>query len=144
MLLVLLVYIGVFAFLPSLTPATALGLHFAHALAWTLFHSAGLGLALRAQSEHKALVRHFLKHYHYPRGDGGRGAVLEAFTNWKAIYNLSMTMTFGAPSVPCALGRALIKRADSVLYLPDVEDILLPTQLDGWGRPPPTHSRCGA
>lgn len=81
---------------------------------------------LRAQSEGKFLVRHFLKHYHYPtsgagragkyvdgkegryaqgregrhghgRDDGaGEGAVREAFMNWKVVYNLSMCMTYGA------------------------------------------------
>ncbi|KAI0028570.1 phospholipid methyltransferase-domain-containing protein [Vararia minispora EC-137] len=93
MLLLALVYV-VFMTLPSLSHNTVLGLHFAHAVFWTLFHSVGLGLLLQAQSDRKFLVRHFLKHYHYPHGDGGRGAVLEAFTNWKVIYNLSMTMTF--------------------------------------------------
>ena len=70
-------------------------LHFIHALTWCLLHSFGLGLLLRSQSESKFMVRHFLKHYHYPRNDGGKGAVLEAFSNWKSIYNLSMCMTYG-------------------------------------------------
>lgn len=70
------------------------GLHFAHALAWMLFHTLGLGLVLKAQSSRKFLVHHFLKHYHYPARDGSRGAVREAFASWKAVYNLSMCMSY--------------------------------------------------
>ncbi|KAI9452303.1 phosphatidylethanolamine N-methyltransferase [Lactarius psammicola] len=73
---------------------TSAGLHFAHALAWMLFHTLGLGLVLQAQSSRKFLVRHFLKHYHYPARDGSRGAVREAFASWKAVYNLSMCMSY--------------------------------------------------
>ncbi|KAH9922238.1 phosphatidylethanolamine N-methyltransferase [Fomitopsis serialis] len=80
--------------LPSLSPRGVLVLHFVHALTWCLMHSFGLGLLLRAQSQRKFLVRHFLKHYHYPAHDHGRGAVIEAFTNWKSMYNLSMCMTY--------------------------------------------------
>lgn len=79
-----------------------LSLHFAHALTWCLFHSFGLGLLLQAQSERKFLVRHFLKHYHYPRNDNGKGAVIEAFANWKSIYNMSMCMTYGECLVGCS------------------------------------------
>lgn len=75
---------------------TSAGLHFAHALAWMLFHTLGLGLVLQEQSARKFLVRHFLKHYHYPARDGSRGAVREAFASWKAVYNLSMCMSYGA------------------------------------------------
>jgi|SRR6267142_375341 len=78
---------------------TGAGLHFGHALAWTLFHTLGLGLVLHAQSTRKFLVMHFLKHYHYPSGDLRRGAVREAFASWKAVYNLSMCMSYG----PCSL-----------------------------------------
>ncbi|OSD06666.1 phosphatidylethanolamine N-methyltransferase [Trametes coccinea BRFM310] len=81
-------------FLPSLSSPAVLTLHFIHALAWCLFHSFGLGLLLRAQSQSKFLVRHYLKHYHYPQNDRGQGAIQEAFQNWKAIYNLSMAMTY--------------------------------------------------
>ncbi|KAH8988335.1 phosphatidylethanolamine N-methyltransferase [Lactarius akahatsu] len=73
---------------------TSAGLHFAHSLAWMLFHTLGLGLVLQAQSSRKFLVRHFLKHYHYPARDGSRGAVREAFASWKAVYNLSMCMSY--------------------------------------------------
>ncbi|KAI0742935.1 phosphatidylethanolamine N-methyltransferase [Daedaleopsis nitida] len=78
----------------TLLPTGSLTLHFCHALAWCLFHSVGLGLLLRAQSQGKFLVRHYLKHYHYPQHDRGQGAVHEAFQNWKTIYNLSMCMTY--------------------------------------------------
>ncbi|KAI0331371.1 phosphatidylethanolamine N-methyltransferase [Cubamyces sp. BRFM 1775] len=93
-LVLLMAYALAFAFLPSLSRSSALTLHFGHALAWCLFHTVGLGLLLRAQSQSKFMVRHYLKHYHYPRNDRGQGAVQEAFQNWKAIYNLSMGMTY--------------------------------------------------
>ena len=79
----------------AIFPTSSLTLHFVHALAWSLFHEFGLGLLLRAQSQNKFLVRHYLKHYHYPQGDNGKGAVQEAFSNWKSVYNLSMCMTYG-------------------------------------------------
>ncbi len=90
-----------------------------HALAWRAFHSFALGLALKKQSERRWIVRHFIKHYHYERdGDvslsrfgpffslqvaqsclhsGDTQAVRDAFDNWKAIYNLSLCMTYGEP-----------------------------------------------
>ncbi|EPQ55966.1 hypothetical protein GLOTRDRAFT_76181 [Gloeophyllum trabeum ATCC 11539] len=95
-LVLLLFYMVVSAALPPLSVGATRGLYFAHALCWVLFHSVGLGLLLRAQSQHKFLVRHFMKHYHYPHDDRGDGAVVEAFANWKAIYNLSLCMTYGA------------------------------------------------
>lgn len=88
-------YVLISAFIPSLSHKAALSLYFAHAFAWCIFHSFGLGLLLRAQSERKFLVRHFVKHYHYPRNDNGKGALYDAFSNWKAIYNMSMCMTYG-------------------------------------------------
>ncbi|KAI0062970.1 hypothetical protein BV25DRAFT_1907416 [Artomyces pyxidatus] len=94
MLLLVMFYPLVSVFLPRLSPRGTLTLHFMHALSWGLFHCFGLGFILQAQSEKKFLVRHYLKHYHYPQRDGGKGAVQEAFANWKAIYNLSMCMTF--------------------------------------------------
>ncbi|KAI0633043.1 phosphatidylethanolamine N-methyltransferase [Trametes polyzona] len=95
-LVLIMTYALAFAFIPSLSPGVALALHGAHALAWCLFHSFGLGLLLRAQSQSKFLVRHYLKHYHYPQNDRGEGAVQEAFQNWKVIYNLSTTMTYAS------------------------------------------------
>lgn len=54
---------------------TSAELHFRLALAWTVFHTLWLGLALHAQSTCKFLVRHFLQHYHYPARDLRCGAV---------------------------------------------------------------------
>ena len=64
---------------------------FAHALLWRVFHSFGLGHALRAQSEHQWLVRHFVKHYHYA---SEREAIVDAFANWKVVYNASLVLTY--------------------------------------------------
>ncbi len=94
----MLVLIMFYAFVWMLTPKNlsnkaVLTLHFVHALTWCIVHFFGLGLLLHAQSRSKFLVRHYVKNYHYP--DGGKGAVVEAFTNWKAIYNMSMCMTYG-------------------------------------------------
>lgn len=87
-----------YALLTSVLPThllTSAGLHFVHALAWTVFHTLCLGFVLQAQSAHKFLVRHFLKHYHYPARNLKRGAVREAFASWKVVYNLSMCMSYG-------------------------------------------------
>ncbi|KAF8192821.1 phosphatidylethanolamine N-methyltransferase [Mycena galopus ATCC 62051] len=93
-LVLVLTYSVVISLLPVVSARTALNLHFAHALAWCLFHCFGLGLLLRAQGQSKFLVRHFLKNYHYSASDGDRGAIVEAFANWKAIYNLSLCMSY--------------------------------------------------
>ncbi|KAJ6578767.1 phosphatidylethanolamine N-methyltransferase [Mycena vulgaris] len=93
-LVLIITYSLVISLLPRVSSRTALGLHFAHALAWCLFHCFGLGLLLRAQGQSKFLVRHFMKNYHYPANDGYRGAIVEAFANWKAIYNLSLCMSY--------------------------------------------------
>ncbi len=95
MLVLLIVYGLGFILLPTLSPQGVLLLHFLHALAWCFVHYFGLGLLLRAQSDSKFLVRHYLKNYHYPPNDGGQTAIIEAFANWKAIYNLSLCMCFG-------------------------------------------------
>ncbi|KAF8438448.1 phospholipid methyltransferase-domain-containing protein [Boletus edulis BED1] len=94
MLVLLIFYILVASCLPTMSHRTTLALHFAHASAWCIFHSFGLGLLLRAQSQSKFLVRHFLKNYAYPINDNGDGAVQEAFTNWKSLYNMSLCMTY--------------------------------------------------
>ena len=95
-MLVLIIFYGLaLTLLPTLSPTGTLALHFSHALAWCIIHYFGLGLLLRAQSKHKFLVRHYLKNYHYSKDDDGQSAVVEAFTNWKTIYNLSMCMTYG-------------------------------------------------
>lgn len=80
-----------------------LNLHVLHALAWCIFHTFGLGLVLKAQSQSKFLVRHFVKHYYYPQKDAGHGAIQEAFTNFKVVFNLSMCMTYSK----CRLRRHL-------------------------------------
>lgn len=95
MLLLVILYSCAIALLPVLPPKAVIALHFVHACAWCLFHCFGLGLLLRAQSESKFIVRHFLKNYHYPYNDEGTGAIQEAFTNWKSLYNLSLCMTYG-------------------------------------------------
>ncbi|KAM0786071.1 hypothetical protein ACM66B_006882 [Microbotryomycetes sp. NB124-2] len=77
----------------GLSRNTQIGLAFVNALAWRIFHSFGLGLALKAQSDRKWVIRHFLKHYHYER-DGD--AISDAFGNWKATYNLSLCMTYAS------------------------------------------------
>lgn len=64
---------------------------FLHALGWRLFHSFVLGAALRAQSKRRWIVRHFIKHYHY---ENEYEAVVEAFANWKVIYNASLILTY--------------------------------------------------
>lgn len=93
--MLVLAYVLLASFMPPMSHGATLAVHFTHALAWCLFHSFGLGLLLRSQSERKFLVRHYLKHYHYPRNDHGKGALYEAFSNWKSIYNMSMCMTYG-------------------------------------------------
>ncbi|KAF9463504.1 phosphatidylethanolamine N-methyltransferase [Collybia nuda] len=99
MLVLIVTYVLSISFLPRFSDQAMLHLHFVHALAWCLFHYVGLGYLLRAQSKNKYIVRHFMKNYHYSSNDGG-GAIVEAFANWKAIYNLSMCMTYGKS---CAL-----------------------------------------
>lgn len=69
-----------------------------HAFLWRIYHTFVLGWILKAQSDSKFLVRHFLKHYHYSSSnlESGRGAVQEAFSNFKGLYNLAMCMTYSA------------------------------------------------
>jgi phosphatidylethanolamine N-methyltransferase len=94
MLLLVIAYPLVLTLLPTLSSRTVIAVHFTHACVWCIFHCFGLGLLLRAQSESKFIVGHFLKNYHYPPNDGGKGAIQEAFTNWKTLYNLSLCMTY--------------------------------------------------
>ncbi|GAA97238.1 uncharacterized protein L969DRAFT_84335 [Mixia osmundae IAM 14324] len=81
--------------MPQMSNDKRLALAFLNALAWRLIHSYGLGMALHAQSQHKWLVRHFLKNYHYETR-AASSATEEAFRNWKAIYNLSLCMTYAS------------------------------------------------
>lgn len=103
-------------------PRLSLACYFLHALAWRMFHSFGLGFLLKVQSEERWLVRHFLKHYHYPAvqrsssskqsksnstdlvpgdeagedaSDDIPAATRDAFDNWKVLYNTSLVMTYG-------------------------------------------------
>ncbi|KAF8588065.1 phosphatidylethanolamine N-methyltransferase [Ramaria rubella] len=92
-LVLLIAYIIILGFFPP-SSRTRLAFHFVHALSWRFFHSFALGLLLKAQSESKFLVRHFITHYHYPGKDAGQEAVREAFNNWKSLYNLSLCMTY--------------------------------------------------
>ncbi|RDB17735.1 Phosphatidylethanolamine N-methyltransferase [Hypsizygus marmoreus] len=93
MLVLIIAYSLGMSFIPRLSDAAMLRVHFLHALTWCLIHYVGLGHLLNAQSKNKFMVRHFMKNYHYLTNDTG-GAILEAFSNWKAIYNLSMCMTY--------------------------------------------------
>lgn len=110
----------------KLSPGGALFCHFVHALGWRVFHSFGLGTLLKKQSENRWLVRHFLKHYAYPAGEDG--AVQDAFTNWKATYNLSLSMTYGEPSSNRPI---YLSRADRLDILLQLRSLVLP------GRPTP-------
>ena len=73
---------------------TKIVLHTIHVIIWRLIHSLGLGILLRLQSEKKFMVRHYLKNYFYP--EDGSAAIAEAFDNWKQMYTLSLSMTYGS------------------------------------------------
>ncbi len=77
--------------LPQLGPKTNIVCLFINALLWRTFHSFALGHLLKAQSNSRWYVRHFLKHYSYSQSSD---AVIEAFHNWKVIYNTSLVMTY--------------------------------------------------
>ena len=55
------------------------------AVTWRLLHSVGLGLILRAQSSDKLWTKHFIKHGSTP---------LEAWSQWKSIYNTTLCLTY--------------------------------------------------
>ncbi|KAJ3867808.1 phospholipid methyltransferase-domain-containing protein [Lentinula novae-zelandiae] len=99
LLVILVAYVALFTLLPSsvfASHSSLVAVHFIHALSWCLFHVFGLGFLLRAQSESKFLVKHYMKNYHYTFGneEGAKGAIVEAFANFKAIYNASLCMTY--------------------------------------------------
>jgi phosphatidylethanolamine N-methyltransferase len=93
-----------------------------HALVWRIFHSFVLGAILKAQSQSKWLVRHFVEvgwilfighatilmaqimtqtyHYEHGREDA---ALEEAFTSWKQIYTMSLYGTYGTLSIDSVL-----------------------------------------
>lgn len=110
MLLLVIAYPLVLSLLPALSPKSLIALHFAHACAWCIFHCFGLGLLLKAQSKNKFIVRHFLKNYHYSQHDGGKGAIQEAFTNWKSLYNLSLCMTYSTSCSACIIQKFYINQ----------------------------------
>lgn len=83
---------------PTLGPKTSLTAYYLNALAWRCFHSGGLGLLLKRQSESKWMVRHYLKHYVYSHSTD---AVYAAFSNWKVIYNTSLVMTYASFGILC-------------------------------------------
>lgn len=58
---------------------------FVYAVAWRLFHFAGLGYVLRRQSESKWWTKIFLKF---------GGTSLDAYRQWQAIYNASTVMSY--------------------------------------------------
>lgn len=92
LLVVALVYGStLFLTLQVSTHGTRLAVMLCNALFWRVFHSFVLGAALDAQSQHKWIVRHFLKHYSY---EDAKDAVFEAFAQWKVIYNTSLVMTY--------------------------------------------------
>lgn len=74
--------------LPQCSSRARLVLYFGHAVVWRLFHSFGLGLMLKKQSQSKWLVRHFIKHYY------SSDPVRESFKQFIGIYNLSLIMTY--------------------------------------------------
>jgi len=82
-------YIGLSLILPFLRTTSQIAILCANALGWRFIHTFVLGYVLKAQSEKKWMVRHFLKHYHYE--GTGFTAVEEAFNNWKSIYNMSVS-----------------------------------------------------
>jgi phosphatidylethanolamine N-methyltransferase len=93
-------YIGLSFILPCLSKTAQIATLCANALGWRFIHTFVLGNVLKAQSEKKWMVRHFLKHYHYE--GTGFTAVEEAFNNWKSIYNMSVSAIDRSHSCECA------------------------------------------
>mgnify|MGYP001613007818 FL=1 len=126
----LVAFYGVMVFAlpaPGASSSTQIVLTFINALFWRVFHTVGLGLALKAQSEKKWIVRHFLKHYHYEK-EGG--AVDDAFANWKKTYNLSLFMSYGTLRLG-SLGRTPTHTVlFSVVLRPRVQVLQYPGRLD--------------
>ncbi|TIB94206.1 hypothetical protein E3Q19_00520 [Wallemia mellicola] len=87
----LVFYAIVASFLPNFKPTTSLVLHVLHAAAWRIFHSFALGCLLKAQSENKYLVKHYLKYYAHVHADDAKRS---AFDAWKRVYNLSLVMVY--------------------------------------------------
>src|SRR5215471_7312023 len=62
------------------------------AVAWRLLHSVGLGIILKAQSSDKLWTKHFIKHGSTP---------LEAWSQWKSIYNTTLCLTYVSFFLAC-------------------------------------------
>ena len=78
-------------------------------------------------------MRHFVKNYYYLPEEEGKAAMIEAFDNWKKVYNCSLVMTYGA-SLPKRQGfwRELTDRCcGSFVCWVCVPDVLYPIGLDG-------------
>ncbi|KAG8733144.1 phosphatidylethanolamine N-methyltransferase [Ceratobasidium sp. 414] len=89
-----LVLLTFYILAPSVLPHNT-ATYFLHSLAWRIFHSFVLGGILKAQSEGKWLVRHFIQRYHYEHGRED-GAVEEAFASWKELYTMSLCGTYAS------------------------------------------------
>lgn len=72
--------------LPLLFPGQ-LGINVAigQAFFWSAIYSGGVGTLLWAQSKNKFFTRHFVK---------WGGNQVDAFQNWKSIFNLALSMTY--------------------------------------------------
>ncbi|TIA75575.1 hypothetical protein E3P92_00774 [Wallemia ichthyophaga] len=84
-------YAVVGSFMPNFSYGTSLTLHISHVIAWRTFHSVGLGYLLKAQSEEKYLIKHYLKYYAHVNANEAKRS---AFDSWKRVYNLSLIMVY--------------------------------------------------
>lgn len=63
----------------------------------------------------------------------GQGAVQEAFTNWKALYNTSMVLTYGEHARPCICERKrMTDWVGSFFLCICLEDVPIPGGVDRW------------
>jgi hypothetical protein len=90
---VTLLYAVIFSLLGFNDRFSRPAVHLWHAAIWRLLHSVGLGIVLHRQSRDRWFVRHYFKHYFFKRNPAV-AVVQEAFSNWTAIYNFSLTMTY--------------------------------------------------
>lgn len=80
--------------LTIVTPSTPFyqSLFVAHAAAWRLWYTLGLGVILNEQSQNKTWTRHFLK---FGESTG------EAWRQWKAMYHISQTLGYASFIAAC-------------------------------------------
>lgn len=78
-------------FMNNLSNSTLLILNVLHAVAWRIFHSFVLGFILKAQSENKWLIKHYLKYYAHSDANEAKKCAFDAF---KRVYNLSLIMVY--------------------------------------------------